>query len=204
MIGRLKYFRAIVRIMTFDNLTSISPIDGRYSDKTSSLKPIFSEFGLIKYRLLIEVSWLETLSKNPLITEVPVFSPESNAKLLAIADSFSIEDAKAIKEIEKTTNHDVKAVEYFLKEQISSIPELHEVSEFIHFACTSEDINNLSHALMLKEGRKVLLSKMVDLLSFVKQLAKENADIPMVSRTHGQTASPVSYTHLTLPTILLV
>jgi adenylosuccinate lyase len=114
--------------MTFDNLTSISPIDGRYSDKTSSLKPIFSEFGLIKYRLLIEVSWLETLSKNPHITEVPVFSPESNAKLLAIADNFSIEDAKAIKEIEKTTNHDVKAVEYFLKEQISSIPELLEVS----------------------------------------------------------------------------
>ena len=178
--------------MTFDNLTSISPIDGRYSYKTSSLKPIFSEFGLIKYRLLIEVSWLETLSKNPLITEVPVFSPESNAKLLAIADSFSIEDAKAIKEIEKTTNHDVKAVEYFLKEQISSIPELHEVSEFIHFACTSEDINNLSHALMLKDGRKVLLSKMVDLLSLVKQLAKENADIPMVSRTHGQTASPTT------------
>ena len=178
--------------MTFDNLTSISPIDGRYSDKTSSLKPIFSEFGLIKYRLLIEVSWLETLSKNPLITEVPVFSPESNAKLLAIADSFSIEDAKAIKEIEKTTNHDVKAVEYFLKEQISSIPELHEVSEFIHFACTSEDINNLSHALMLEDGRKVLLSKMVDLLSLVKQLAKENADIPMVSRTHGQTASPTT------------
>ena len=96
MTGRLKYFRAIVRIMTFDNLTSISPIDGRYSDKTSSLKLIFSEFGLIKYRLLIEVSWLETLSKNPLITEVPVFSPESNAKLLAIAESFSIEDAKAI------------------------------------------------------------------------------------------------------------
>ena len=112
---------------------------------------------------------------------------------MCIRDSnFSIEDAKAIKEIEKTTNHDVKAVEYFLKEQISSIPELHEVSEFIHFACTSEDINNLSHALMLKDGRKVLLSKMVDLLSLVKQLAKENADIPMVSRTHGQTASPTT------------
>ena len=132
--------------MTFDNLTSISPIDGRYSDKTSALKPIFSEFGLMKYRLLVEVRWLEALSKNSNISEVPSFSSEVNKKLLAIANNFSIEDAKAIKEIEKTTNHDVKAVEYFLKDQISSIPELQKVSEFIHFACTSEDINNLSHA----------------------------------------------------------
>ena len=178
--------------MTFENLTSISPIDGRYSDKTSPLKPIFSEFGLMKYRLLVEVRWLEALSKNSNIPEVPSFSPESNKKLLAIANDFSIKDAKAIKEIEKTTNHDVKAVEYFLKEQISSTPELQKVSEFIHFACTSEDINNLSHALMLKDGRAILLSEMSDTLDLINELAKNNAKIPMLSRTHGQTASPTT------------
>ena len=178
--------------MTFENLTSISPIDGRYSDKTSPLKPIFSEFGLMKYRLLVEVRWLEALSKNSNIPEVPLFSPESNNKLLVIANDFSIEDAKAIKEIEKTTNHDVKAVEYFLKEQISSTPELQKVSEFIHFACTSEDINNLSHALMLKDGRAVLLSEMSGTLDLINELAKNNAKIPMLSRTHGQTASPTT------------
>ena len=178
--------------MTFENLTSISPIDGRYSDKTSPLKPIFSEFGLMKYRLLVEVRWLEALSKNSNIPEVPSFSPESNKKLLAIANDFSIEDANAIKEIEKTTNHDVKAVEYFLKEQISSAPELPKVSEFIHFACTSEDINHLSHALMLKEGRAVLLSEMSGTLDLINELAKNNAKIPMLSRTHGQTASPTT------------
>ena len=178
--------------MTFENLTSISPIDGRYSDKTSPLKPIFSEFGLMKYRLLVEVRWLEALSKNSNIPEVPSFSPESNKKLSAIANDFSIEDAKAIKEIEKTTNHDVKAVEYFLKEQISSTPELQKVSEFIHFACTSEDINNLSHALMLKDGRAVLLSEMSGTLDLINELAKNNAKIPMLSRTHGQTASPTT------------
>ena len=178
--------------MTFENLTSISPIDGRYSDKTSPLKPIFSEFGLMKYRLLVEVRWLEALSKNSNIPEVPLFSPESNKKLLVIANDFSIEDAKAIKEIEKTTNHDVKAVEYFLKEQISSTPELQKVSEFIHFACTSEDINNLSHALMLKDGRAILLSEMSDTLDLINELAKNNAKIPMLSRTHGQTASPTT------------
>ena len=178
--------------MTFENLTSISPIDGRYSDKTSPLKPIFSEFGLMKYRLLVEVRWLEALSKNSNIPEVPSFSPESNKKLLAIANDFNIEDAKAIKEIEKTTNHDVKAVEYFLKEQISSTPELQKVSEFIHFACTSEDINNLSHALMLKDGRAVLLSEMSGTLDLINELAKNNAKIPMLSRTHGQTASPTT------------
>ena len=178
--------------MTFDNLTSISPIDGRYSDKTIALKPIFSEFGLMKYRLLVEVRWLEALSKNSNIPEVPSFSSKANEQLLAIANNFSIEDAKAIKEIEKTTNHDVKAVEYFLKEQISSTPELKNVSEFIHFACTSEDINNLSHALMLDNGRDVLLTEMSELLNLITDLAKNNANIPMLSRTHGQTASPTT------------
>ena len=192
MIGRLEFFKAIVRIMTFDNLTSISPIDGRYSDKTIALKPIFSEFGLMKYRLLVEVRWLEALSKNSNIPEVPSFSSKANEQLLAIANNFSIEDAKAIKEIEKTTNHDVKAVEYFLKEQISSTPELKKVSEFIHFACTSEDINNLSHALMLDNGRDVLLTEMSEVLNLINDLAKNNANVPMLSRTHGQTASPTT------------
>ena len=178
--------------MTFDNLTSISPIDGRYSDKTSPLKAIFSEFGLIKYRLLVEVRWLEAMSNNPHISEVPKFSPQSNAALLAIADNFSLEDAKSIKEIERTTNHDVKAVEYFLKEKVSSIPELQKVSEFIHFACTSEDINNLSHALMLENGRLVLLEEMNATLSLITKLAKDNAEVAMLSRTHGQTASPTT------------
>ena len=178
--------------MTFNNLTSISPIDGRYSDKTSSLKAIFSEFGLIKYRLLVEVRWLEAMSNNPHISEVPKFSPQSNAALLAIADNFSLEDAKSIKEIERTTNHDVKAVEYFLKEKVSSIPELQKVSEFIHFACTSEDINNLSHALMLENGRLVLLDEMNATLSLITKLAKDNAEVAMLSRTHGQTASPTT------------
>ena len=178
--------------MTFDNLTSISPIDGRYSDKTSPLKAIFSEFGLIKYRLLVEVRWLEAMSNNPHISEVPKFSPQSNAALLAIADNFTLEDAKSIKEIERTTNHDVKAVEYFLKEKVSSIPELQKVSEFIHFACTSEDINNLSHALMLENGRLVLLEEMNATLSLITKLAKDNAEVAMLSRTHGQTASPTT------------
>ena len=178
--------------MTFNNLTSISPIDGRYSDKTSPLKPIFSEFGLIKYRLLVEVRWLEAMSNNPNISEVPIFSPKSNAALLAIADNFSLDDAKSIKEIERTTNHDVKAVEYFLKEKVSLIPELQKVSEFIHFACTSEDINNLSHALMLENGRLVLLKEMRSTLGLITKLAKDNAEVVMLSRTHGQTASPTT------------
>ena len=178
--------------MTFDTLTSISPIDGRYGDKTGPLKSIFSEFGLIKYRVFVEISWLQAVSMNSQISEVPKFSSKSNQFLSSITNNFSLEDAKAIKEIEKTTNHDVKAVEYFLKEKVSSIPELQNSSEFIHFACTSEDINNLSHALMLQEGREVLLSEMKNALNLITGLAKDNADIAMLSRTHGQTASPTT------------
>ena len=178
--------------MTFDNLTSISPIDGRYSAKTGPLKAIFSEYGLIKYRLLIEVRWLEAMSKNSQISEVPEFSLKSKNVLSNIVDNFSLEDAKVIKEIEKTTNHDVKAVEYYLKEKVSSNPELQNVNEFIHFACTSEDINNLSHALMLEDGRQVLLDEMRKTLSLIIDLAKDNADVAMLSRTHGQTASPTT------------
>ena len=178
--------------MTFDNLTSISPIDGRYSAKTGPLKRIFSEYGLIKYRLLIEVRWLEAMSKNSQIPEVPEFSLKSKNVLSNIVDNFSLEDAKVIKEIEKTTNHDVKAVEYYLKEKVSSTPELQNVNEFIHFACTSEDINNLSHALMLEDGRQVLLDEMRKTLNLITDLAKDNADVAMLSRTHGQTASPTT------------
>ena len=178
--------------MTFDNLTSISPIDGRYSAKTGPLKAIFSEYGLIKYRLLVEVSWLEAMSKNSQISEVPEFSLKSKNVLSNIVDNFSLEDAKVIKEIEKTTNHDVKAVEYYLKEKVSSNPELQNVNEFIHFACTSEDINNLSHALMLEDGRQVLLDEMRKTLNLITDLAKDNADVAMLSRTHGQTASPTT------------
>ena len=178
--------------MTFDNLTSISPIDGRYSAKTGPLKAIFSEYGLIKYRLLVEIRWLEAMSKNSQISEVPEFSLKSKNVLSNIVDNFSLEDAKVIKGIEKTTNHDVKAVEYFLKEKVSSTPELKNVNEFIHFACTSEDINNLSHALMLKDGRQVLLNEMRKTLNLITDLAKDNADVAMLSRTHGQTASPTT------------
>ena len=178
--------------MTFDNLTSISPIDGRYSAKTGPLKAIFSEYGLIKYRLLIEVRWLEAMSKNSQIPEVPEFSLKSKNVLSNIVDNFSLADAKVIKEIEKTTNHDVKAVEYYLKEKVSSNPELQNVNEFIHFACTSEDINNLSHALMLEDGRQVLLNEMRKTLNLITDLAKDNADVAMLSRTHGQTASPTT------------
>ena len=178
--------------MTFDNLTSISPIDGRYSAKTGPLKAIFSEYGLIKYRLLIEVRWLEAMSKNSQISEVPEFSLKSKNVLSNIVDNFSLADAKVIKEIEKTTNHDVKAVEYYLKEKVSSTPELQNVNEFIHFACTSEDINNLSHALMLEDGRQVLLDEMRKTLNLITDLAKDNADVAMLSRTHGQTASPTT------------
>ena len=178
--------------MTFDNLTSISPIDGRYSAKTGPLKRIFSEYGLIKYRLLVEVRWLEAMSKNSQISEVPEFSLKSKNVLSNIVDNFSLADAKVIKEIEKTTNHDVKAVEYYLKEKVSSNPELQNVNEFIHFACTSEDINNLSHALMLEDGRQVLLDEMRKTLNLITDLAKDNADVAMLSRTHGQTASPTT------------
>ena len=178
--------------MTFDNLTSISPIDGRYSAKTGPLKAIFSEYGLIKYRLLVEVRWLEAMSKNSQISEVPEFSLKSKNVLSNIVDNFSLEDAKVIKGIEKTTNHDVKAVEYFLKEKVSSTPELQNVNEFIHFACTSEDINNLSYALMLEDGRQVLLDEMRKTLNLITDLAKDNADVAMLSRTHGQIASPTT------------
>lgn len=178
--------------MKFNTLTSISPIDGRYGDKTSDLKDIFSEFGLIKYRVLVEIRWLQAMSENTQISEVGKFDEATNEFLNAIVDSFSLEDAEAVKTIECTTNHDVKAVEYFLKDKIIGNAALEQVSEFIHFACTSEDINNLSHALMLNDGRIVLLQQMQNLSNLIMDLAKDNAEIPMLSRTHGQTASPTT------------
>ncbi|SMN13572.1 Adenylosuccinate lyase [Bathymodiolus heckerae thiotrophic gill symbiont] len=178
--------------MQLNQLTAISPIDGRYFDKTNTLSEIFSEFGLIKYRVLIEVKWLQAMADNDSISEVPAFSQLASQFLTAIATNFSLADAQAVKDIEKTTNHDVKAVEYFLKDKIKDNAELNAVSEFFHFACTSEDINNLSHALMLVDGRDVLITQMQNILSLMTSLAQDNAAIPMLSRTHGQTASPTT------------
>ncbi|MGZ8187069.1 MAG: lyase family protein, partial [Methylobacter sp.] len=142
--------------MTNFALTAISPIDGRYADKVKELRPIFSEYGLIRFRVQVEVCWLQALASHPQIGEVRTFSDPANKLLNSIISDFSETDAQRIKDIEKTTNHDVKAIEYFLKEKIAGNSELEQVSEFIHFACTSEDINNLSYALMLKEGREVI------------------------------------------------
>ena len=178
--------------MELNELCAISPIDGRYRSKTSKLDSIFSEFGLIKYRTYIEIEWFKAMSLNKDIKEVPEFSKTSLNILNGIAENFSIQDAAKVKEIEKTTNHDVKAVEYFLKDAISSNPELNAVSEFVHFACTSEDINNLSHALMLKDGRNILLAEMQNVIDRITDIATQNANVPMLSRTHGQTASPTT------------
>ncbi|WP_241584716.1 adenylosuccinate lyase [Rosenbergiella epipactidis] len=177
--------------MELSSLTAVSPIDGRYGDKVSPLRAIFSEFGLLKFRVEVEVRWLQKLSSVTQIAEVPSFSADANAYLDKIVAEFSVEDAQTIKTIERTTNHDVKAVEYFLKEKVAAIPELHAVTEFIHFACTSEDINNLSHALMLETARQqVLLPEWRKVLSAVEALAAEYRDIPLLSRTHGQPATP--------------
>lgn len=173
-------------------LTALSPLDGRYASKCDALRPFLSEFGLIHARVTVEVRWLQALSNRPEIVEVAPFSNETNAALDAIISNFSEEDANRIKEIERTTNHDVKAVEYFLKEKIAGITELQNAGEFIHFACTSEDINNLSHALMLKNGREVLVSSMKQILNAISALATTHAEQPMLSRTHGQTASPTT------------
>tara|TARA_R110001592_G_scaffold68287_15_gene209293 strand:+ start:2048 stop:3412 length:1365 start_codon:yes stop_codon:yes gene_type:complete len=178
--------------MELSALTAISPIDGRYGSKTSALRPIFSEFGLIRARVEVEIRWLQRLAAHPAITEVPAFSATANALLDHIVADFSEEHALRIKKIEATTNHDVKAVEYFLKEQIADNAELNAVTEFVHFACTSEDINNLSHALMLKAGRELISTDMQAIANAIRALAHEHAALPMLSRTHGQTASPTT------------
>lgn len=179
--------------MELSALTALSPVDGRYGDKTQALRPYFSEFGLIHQRVTVEVRWLQALAQHPGIAEVPAFSSETNALLDSIVADFSLADAQRVKQIERTTNHDVKAVEYFLKERCANNAELAAVSEFWHFACTSEDINNLAYALMLQQGRsRVLLPALDQIIGALRNLAHAQASVPMLSRTHGQPASPTT------------
>ena len=179
--------------MELSELTAVSPVDGRYGSKTQALRPIFSEYGLIHHRVLVEVRWLQALAAHEGIREVPALSTHARHVLDDIVEKFSEQDARRVKNIERTTNHDVKAVEYFLKEKIAGNEELEACSEFIHFACTSEDINNLAYGLMLREARnQALLPLMDDMIQAIAGLARKYADAPMLSRTHGQTASPTT------------
>ncbi len=175
------------------SLTAISPIDGRYGSTTAELRHIFSEYGLIRLRIKVEVRWLASLAAHPQISEVPALSKQAAKALEAIALDFKPADAERVKEIEGTTNHDVKAVEYFLKERVAKVKELAAISEFIHFALTSEDINNLAHGLMLCEAREsILVPQMGEVISAIRELAARHAEVPMLSRTHGQPASPTT------------
>ncbi|MEQ8515711.1 MAG: adenylosuccinate lyase [Chromatocurvus sp.] len=179
--------------MDLSTLTAVSPIDGRYAAKSESLRAVFSEYGLIRRRVEVEVRWLQKLASHPGIPEVPPLSEDATAALNAIVSSFDIDQAARIKAIEKVTNHDVKAVEYFIKERIAPCPELAAISEFVHFACTSEDINNLSHALMLRDGMQAVIRPALDAIrDTLRTLATDFAAQPMLSRTHGQTASPTT------------
>jgi adenylosuccinate lyase len=174
-------------------LTALSPLDGRYAGKVEALRPIFSEFGLMHRRVLVEVRWLLALADEPAISEVPNLDPPARTFVMTLADGFSLQDAERIKAIERTTNHDVKAVEYFLKERIGVHADLAKAKEFVHFACTSEDINNLAYALMLRDARDAVLLPALDkLLATLKQMAHALATQPMLARTHGQTASPTT------------
>ena len=179
--------------MEFSTLTALATVDGRYANKVNELRPFLSEYGLIYYRVLVEIRWLQALSQETAISEVPEFSASSNALLENILQNFGPDDASRVKEIESTTNHDVKAVEYFLKEKVRDEDALKSIDEFIHFACTSEDINNLSYALMLDGARKqVLVPTYDEVIEQLRLAAKSYADIPMLSRTHGQPASPTT------------
>ncbi|CAA0118860.1 Adenylosuccinate lyase [Halioglobus japonicus] len=179
--------------MDLSALTAVSPIDGRYGSKTAVLRGIFSEYGLIQRRVLVEVRWLQCLAAHPGISEVPALSAAANSQLETIIENFGEADAARIKEIERTTNHDVKAVEYFIKERFAGNAELEAIAEFVHFACTSEDINNLSHALMLRDGvQSALQPDMEKVVAALSALAQATANTPMLSRTHGQTASPTT------------
>ena len=176
-----------------DPLTALSPLDGRYAAKVDPLRPIFSEYGLMHRRVAVEIAWLIALSDETGIAELPPFPAAARASLQKIADGFSIADAARIKDIEATTNHDVKAVEYFIKERIGDDAQLKQAKEFVHFACTSEDINNLSYALMLRDARDaVLLFELDKVVEKLRALAHAHAGLPMLSRTHGQTASPTT------------
>ncbi|MFT7527716.1 MAG: adenylosuccinate lyase, partial [Arenicella sp.] len=173
--------------------TALTPLDGRYGSKVKALRPIFSEFGLIKYRSLVEIRWLQALAQEPNIPEVPEFSAQTDSSLDGIIENFSVADAQAVKDIESTTNHDVKAVEYFLKDRSASIPEVAAVSEFFHFACTSEDINNLSYASMLNDARRqIVLPTFEEVVAAINALANDHASLAMLARTHGQPASPTT------------
>ncbi|HVX04376.1 MAG TPA: adenylosuccinate lyase [Rhodanobacteraceae bacterium] len=179
--------------MQLDSLTALSPLDGRYAAKVDALRPVFSEYGLMHRRVAVEIAWLVALSDEPGIAELPPFPAAARATLQKISDGFSVADARRIKDIEATTNHDVKAVEYFIKERIGDDAALQQAKEFVHFACTSEDINNLSYALMLRDARDaVLLPELDKTIAKLRDLAHAHADLPMLSRTHGQTASPTT------------
>ena len=178
--------------MTYHTAKAISPLDGRYAAKIDPLREIFSEYGLIERRLYVEVRWLQKLSNTPAIVEVESFDRAATDHLQAIIDAFDLDAAQAIKAIERTTNHDVKAIEYFLKDSLKTNVSLDHASEFVHFACTSEDINNLSHALMLRDGIPVITHEMRGMITAIDALASQYSDLSMLSRTHGQTASPTT------------
>lgn len=180
-------------MMNLSSLTALSPVDGRYGSKAAALRPMFSEYGLIRNRVIVEIRWLQLLANCHDIAEVPPFSATANAHLEWLVENFSEQHAAQVKDIERTTNHDVKAVEYFLKDYVAEVAELHAVSEFIHFACTSEDINNLSHALMLRDAlQQVMLPSMTELTAAIKDLAIAHKHQPMMARTHGQPATPTT------------
>jgi adenylosuccinate lyase len=182
-----------MNIMSYDALTALSPLDGRYAAKVDALRPQFSEYGLIRRRLQVEIEWLKALAAEPYFTEIPAFSPATVAALDALVTDFGVGQAAEVKEIEAVTNHDVKALEYWIKKKLADNAEVMGVSEFIHFACTSEDINNLSHALMLKAARdEVLLPALDRVIARLRDLAHEHAALPMMARTHGQPATPTT------------
>ena len=177
----------------FHALDALSPVDGRYAKKLDALRPCFSESGLIRYRLLIEIEWFKALAVEPVFREIPLFSSGALAALDGLLEDFGVEQAREVKEIETRTNHDVKALEYWIKSRLADNAEIMRVSEFIHFACTSEDINNLSHALMIQAARKdVMLPALDGVISRLRELARLHADVPMLSRTHGQAATPTT------------
>ena len=176
---------------TIDMLCAISPLDGRYGSKTEDLRGVFSEYGLVKRRVMVECAWLEALCAHPGIPECPALSDEEAALLRSLGEGFSLDDARRVKDIEKTTNHDVKAVEYFIKETVRGT-SLESRGEFVHFACTSEDVNNMSHALMLRDGLKVLRAAQDDVAGKVAEMARAFASAPMLAHTHGQPASPTT------------
>ncbi|MCH7822620.1 MAG: adenylosuccinate lyase [Proteobacteria bacterium] len=179
--------------MKVSTLTALSPTDGRYADKVNGLRDFFSEYGLIRFRVLVEIRWLQWLSDATQITELPPISNVMKDVLNRIVDDFSLDDAANIKKIEATTNHDVKAVEYFIRERLGNGPETQPLKDFVHFGCTSEDINNLAYALMLRSARSdVLLPQMRRLRARLQTMVREYASLPMLSRTHGQTASPTT------------